>query len=259
MFALSKDYKNALQSALGGEAVSVFAYGVLDSTNTEAKRLAANGQTAPAVIAAESQTEGRGRMGRAFYSPHQTGAYFSFLYTPTDSLENAVSVTGATAVAVMEAIFELTGLKCEIKWVNDLYLHGRKVCGILCESVFVNDRPQIIVGIGINLCTTEFPKVLSNKAGALGVSVDRCQLIASVWRHLSPFLQNANDRSWLEAYRAHSCVIGKQIEWTEGERRFMGIATGIDTEGGLTVQLADGTEKTLRTGEISVFVEGINL
>ena len=259
MYPLSKGYQASLSSALGDEDVLVFAYETLDSTNAEAKRIAANGQAASAIVAADGQTAGRGRMGRSFYSPNQTGAYFSFLYTPSQPLDNAVSVTSAAAVAVRNAIFELTGLECDIKWVNDLYLNGKKICGILCESVFVNEHPQIIVGIGINLSTTEFPKPLSNKAGALGASVDRCKLIAAVWRNLKPFLQNANDHSWLEAYRAHSCVIGRQVEWTEGDHRFGGVVTGIDFDGGLVVSLADGTQKTLRTGEISVFVDGINL
>lgn len=259
MFVSSKAYEASLLRAFGGEEIAVYAYGELDSTNTEAKRLAVSGHTSAAVIAAESQTAGRGRMGRAFYSPDATGAYFSFLYTPHQPLDTAVSVTSAAAVAVMEAIYELTGLSCEIKWVNDLYLCGRKVCGILCESLFVNERPQIIVGIGINLSTKDFPNELIHKAGALGVEVDRALLIAAVWRRLKPTLESPCDRAWLDAYRAHSCVIGKPIEWVEGDKRVAGVAVGIDCDGGLVVRLSDGTEQTLRTGEISLFVDGINL
>jgi BirA family biotin operon repressor/biotin-[acetyl-CoA-carboxylase] ligase len=259
MFVCSKSYTKELQAALAGETVAVSAYGELDSTNTEAKRLAARGVTDPAVVAAESQTAGRGRMGRSFFSPHGTGAYFSFLYTPQKPLADAVSVTSAAAVAVMRAVRELTGLQCGIKWVNDLYLDGKKVCGILCESVSVNDKPQIIVGIGINLCTAEFPCELSDKAGALGVSVDRCELIAAVWRELCPFLHDPSDRAWLEDYRKHSCVLGKRVAWSQGNCRCEGVAEAISPDGGICVRRADGVLETLRTGEISLFVDGINL
>lgn len=259
MFVRSESYTKELQAAFAGETVEIFAYGELDSTNTEAKRLAARGVTDIAVIAAEGQTAGRGRMGRSFFSPHGTGVYFSFLYTPQKPLADAVSVTSATAVAVMRAVRGLTGLQCGIKWVNDLYLDGKKVCGILCESVLVNDRPQVIVGIGINLCTAEFPQELSGKAGSLGASVDRCRLIASVWRELSPFLCDPSDRAWLEDYRRHSCVIGKRVAWTRGDCRCEGVAEAIAPDGGLCVRRSDGALETLRTGEISLFVDGINL
>ena len=139
MFSCASEYQQALQNAFAGEDISVFAYRELDSTNTEAKRLALGGGNAPAVIAAESQTAGRGRMGRSFYSPLQTGAYFSFLYQPSAGLDVAVSVTSAVSVAVAEAILALCGVQCEIKWVNDLYCNGKKVCGILCESVTVGE------------------------------------------------------------------------------------------------------------------------
>ena len=259
MFSCASEYQQALQNAFAGEDISVFAYRELDSTNTEAKRLALGGGNAPAVIAAESQTAGRGRMGRSFYSPLQTGAYFSFLYQPSAGLDVAVSVTSAVSVAVAEAILALCGVQCEIKWVNDLYCNGKKVCGILCESVTVGDRPMIVVGIGINLCTAEFPPDLLQKAGSIGRSVDKSRLIAAVWKRLKPYLNDPQNRDWLPAYRAYSCVIGKRVEWQAGGVRFCGVAEDIDADGGLCVQTPDGRHTVLRTGEISLFIEGVNL
>lgn len=259
MFVYASDYQKSLSKALEGETVSVFAYGELDSTNTEAKRWALGGGATPAVIAAEGQTAGRGRMGRSFYSPTETGAYFSFLYTPKARLDAVVSVTSAASVAVMEAIWELCGVQCEIKWVNDLYCNGKKVCGILCESVTVGQTPMIIVGVGINLSTTDFPSDLVQKAGSVGRSIDKSRLIAAVWHKLKPFLEDPTNRDWLHAYRTHSCVIGKRVEWIDGGVRQSGVAEDIDDDGGLRVKTPNGETTVLRTGEISILVEGVHL
>ncbi len=236
-------------------ALSCYVHAVLDSTNSEAKRLSLAGERGPALVFADAQTAGRGRMGRSFFSPADSGAYFSFLYTPQEPLFHAVSVTAAAAVAVMQAIRDLTGLQTEIKWVNDLYLGGKKVCGILCESVCVDGCTQVIVGIGINLSTVQFPPELAEKAGALGRTLDRPALIAAVWEHLRSFLQAAKAGAWLQEYRAHSCVIGKPIVWIREGVPAAGVACGIDGEGGLEVETDSGERFVLRTGEISVLVD----
>ncbi len=234
-----------------GTSLSIHAYEVLDSTNSEAKRLALAG-VAHAVVVAESQTAGRGRMGRSFFSPAQTGAYFSFLYTPDAPLADVVSVTCAASVAVLEAIYELTGQSVSIKWVNDLYAEGKKICGILCESVCIGNRLGIIVGIGINLSTRDFPDELADRAGSLQCKVDRAALISCVWKRLSDYLAHPKERAWLAPYRAHSCVIGHAISWTQEGMTQEGVAEGIDENGGLLVRGADGRRQVLRTGEITV-------
>ncbi len=239
-----------LQSAL--PEVAVHAYDSIDSTNSEAKRLAEREGVAPALLYADAQTNGRGRMGRSFFSPAQVGAYFSILYAPTGELANAVSVTSAAAVAVMRAIREICGIQTEIKWVNDLYYRGRKVCGILCESVTRGDRTYIVVGIGINLTTADFPAVLRERAGALDTKVERSHLIAAVYRALQPYLADPCRRDWLPDYRTHSAVIGKAVTWVHEGIEHEGRALGIDRDGGLEVQAADGKCETLRTGEITL-------
>ncbi len=243
-----------LTVALGarlGASFTVYVYDALDSTNSEAKRLAAAG-VERAVIVADRQTAGRGRMGRSFFSPAGTGAYFSFLYTPKAPLADAVSVTSAVAVAVMETIYKLTGQRTLIKWVNDLYLDGKKICGILCESVTVDDRLGIIVGIGINLSTSDFPAELAERAGSLQCEIDRAELIAEIWKRLSESLEHPETREWLESYRTHSCVIGRAITWTRDGATHTGVAEGIDENGGLCVRGDDGGLEILRTGEITV-------
>ena len=247
-----------LRLALGvdGEHLSIYAYQTLDSTNQRAKLLAMEMRgDDPVLIVAESQTSGRGRMGRSFYSPQGTGIYFSVLYRPQASLHAAVSVTCAASVAVMRAIRKLTGVQTQIKWVNDLYWNGKKVCGILTEAVTSGGGSYVIVGIGVNLSTDSFPSELTDKAGSLGCdTISRADWIAAIYRELIGFLRDPQDHSWLQDYRACSCVIGKRITWVTNDQSFEGTAVGIDAHGGLQVRLPDGEHRVLRTGEISIFV-----
>ena len=238
-----------------GKGLSLCVFDEIDSTNSEAKRMAVEGKSTPALIVAAAQSAGRGRLGRSFYSPVDTGVYFSILFDAEASMETTLSITGAASVAVMRAIRRLCGKQTAIKWVNDLYLYGKKVCGILTEAVSgLSDFPKVILGIGVNLSTEVFPPALSQKAGSLGESaLSREALIAEIVRELWPYLQNPTDQSWLDDYRAHSCVIGKEIRWGEGEGTHTGRAVGIDGRGALEVRLPDGSTEYLRTGEISIF------
>lgn len=248
--------QNSLCAALGkdAEGLSVYVFEELDSTNTYAKRIAIDDADArPLLIVAERQTAGRGRMGRDFFSPDKTGVYFSISYTAHAPLESAVTVTCAASVAVMRAIRRLCGVQTEIKWVNDLYLNGKKVCGILTEAVSAEHATRVIVGVGINLSTAVFPIELTEKAGALGcTNVSRAEMIAAVWQELKPYFADVTNASWLQDYRSYSCVIGKEITWMREEEHYTGTATGIDDSGALAVRMANGDTEYLRTGEISV-------
>lgn len=253
--------RERILEALGreGDAVSVVAFETCGSTNDEAKKLASEGILRPVLITADQQTAGRGRMGRSFYSPAQTGLYCSLLYPTVASLQNAVSVTGAAAVAVLRALRTLTGRQAGIKWVNDLYLDGKKVCGILTEALTGVGQTYLVIGIGINLTTDVFPTELSAIAGAVGGEpISRATLLAAIWKELLPYLQDPSNRTWLDDYRAHSTVLGKQIEWSRGEARWQGVAEEIDGDGALIVRLPSGERELLRTGEISVRVTADN-
>ena len=246
--------KNALICALGEqfEGVLVRVFDEIDSTNTEAKRMTLDGFFGDALLVANSQTAGRGRMGRSFYSPSGTGAYFSILHTLNTPLCDAVAITSAASVAVMRAIRTLTGMQTEIKWVNDLYYNKKKVCGILTEAVSAGESAHVIVGIGINLDTADFPEELQGIAGSLGAPVDTAALIAEVSRQILICLQNPSEREWLSDYRAHSCVLGKRIAWTEAGVTRQGIAETIDEDGALLVRDEKNELVRLHTGEISV-------
>ena len=153
------------------ESISVDIFDEIDSTNEEAKRRISDGQKEDFVLVARMQTAGKGRKGRSFYSPMDTGIYLTYTHFTDDSVEQSLKTTVATSVIARNAIKEATGLDCGIKWVNDLYLNGKKVCGILCECIlkntYDNDKNALIIGIGINLTTSDYPEEISDKAGSI--------------------------------------------------------------------------------------------
>lgn len=241
---------------LENKSLDVEVFDELDSTNSYAKRIVSRGLTNTTLVIADSQTSGRGRLGRSFYSPKGTGVYFSYVYKPKTGLASGVAVTSAAAVAVCRAIREVTGFKSGIKWVNDIYIDGKKVCGILCEAIteLSSEMAQcIIVGIGINVSTVDFPEELVSKAGSLRVkNIDRNRLTASVVNHLETLIQGLDKRTFIDEYRRLSLVTGKTIIYTKNGVETKAVAVAIDDDGGLVVRHFDGTETTLNTGEISV-------
>ena len=258
---MQKEEKNALRIAKNApfdalkvqfDALCVRVFDEIDSTNTEAKRMVAGGFRGDALLVAHSQTAGRGRMGRSFFSPARTGAYFSILHTIQAPLCDAVAITSAASVAVMRAIRTLTGIQTEIKWVNDLYYNKKKVCGILTEAVSAEDGTHVIVGIGINLSTADFPAELSGIAGSLDTLADASALISEIYCQIAPYLQAPNKREWLDDYRTHSIVIGKRVAWTDAQNTNMGIAESIDEDGALLVRNEQNEIVRLHTGEISL-------
>ena len=177
------------------------------STNTQVKKLAADGAGGRTILLADEQTAGRGRMGRGFYSPARTGVYMSLLLRPeTDSAQLPI-ITVAAAAAVCEAIEALTGLETQVKWVNDVLVGGRKVCGILTEAVsdFESGRTEsVIVGIGVNVKTPPalFPAELREIAGSLlPASVSRNRLAAEIANRLFDYAADLPGRAYLEPYR----------------------------------------------------------
>lgn len=229
---------------------------VLDScpsTNTYARQLAIKDPLQTAIVAARNQTAGRGRLGRSFFSPDGTGIYCSFLVPTTTALTDSLSLTCAASVAIMRAIRNLTGQQTEIKWVNDLLLNEKKVCGILTEAVTMGEHTSLIVGIGVNLRPMKFPPELEPVAGTLNQpTLSRAQLIAEIALGLLPFLNDPHDRSWLDDYRRHSCVFGKEILCIKNGISVPCIAEEIDENGRLIVRYPDESREILHSGEISI-------
>lgn len=223
------------------------------STNTLARQMAVDAPDCSALIVAHRQTAGRGRLGRSFHSPAETGVYFSILRPQKGPLSDALSVTCAASVAVMRAIFEATGIQTQIKWVNDLLLNEKKVCGILTEAVTVGENTTLIVGIGVNLRPMEFPSELSQIAGSLEQStLPRANFIASITAKLLPYLDDPSDKSWLEDYRRHSCIFGKTLLRIENGISRECVAQEIDERGRLLLRHPNGETELLQSGEISI-------
>ncbi len=247
--------REAILRNLGGAELTLVVEDWVDSTNDAAKRHILSGGSTPAVFLAESQTAGRGRMGRSFYSPAGTGLYLSLAVPAEGALHDAVFLTTAAAVAVWRAIHRVTGIETRIKWVNDLYYMEKKVCGILAESFLLGDARFLILGVGINLSTEQFPEELRDRAGSLLSSSDgiRNSLAAAVIAELMAVVDGRFDRDALmETYRACSMVLGREITYTENGVTREGVAREIDESGRLVVERADGERALLTSGEITL-------
>lgn len=216
---------------------------VCDSTNLRLKEMCRSGDNSVQLLCAGSQTNGRGRLGRSFLSPEGTGIYMSLLLPlPKDDLP----LTIRAAAAVCRAVEEVTGQTLHIKWVNDLFLRGKKVCGILAEAV----ENMAVLGIGLNVKMPEegFPQVPI--AGALNTHADREKLIGRIAFHVLESLAENKD-SILALYRERMLLTGKEISFNQSGQERSARVLGVDEQGGLMVQTKTGTE-ILRTGEVSI-------
>lgn len=226
----------------------------IDSTNNYAKKMSAS-HSEKYLVLAEEQTAGRGRRKRDFYSPYGTGIYMSLVFPVETSLAKFVPITVAASVAVVRAIRKLTDIECDIKWVNDIYLDGKKICGILTEAVSNFESGMlttVIVGIGLNVSTKEYPKELQKIAGSLlAEDVTRNELVAAITEELFNLSENLEAPELMEEYKSHSFVIGKEITWLEKDEKKEGFVTGMDAQGHLLVETKEG-RVTLTAGEISV-------
>lgn len=250
----------------------VFVYKSIDSTNQEVKRRALDGAQEGLVVLSEEQTAGKGRRGRSFYSPPGTGIYMSVLFHPTEEqAHDVVLITTAASVAVCRAIRSLMPEEPQIKWVNDVYLRGKKICGILTEAVsdFESGRiDTVVVGIGINYHVPEegFPEEIREVAGSVctdEIKIPRNDLAAAVLNELYELYDGLAARTFLEDYKRWSNVLGREVRFSSGNTVAedgkkgswqYGTAVDIDCDGGLVVRLKDGEEQVLRTGEITLRV-----
>ena len=201
-----------------------------------------------AVLWSRRQTAGKGRSGRSFASP-EGGLYYSMLLRYTKPDERLLAVTPLAAVAVVRALRKHSGIETEIKWPNDILLNGRKLCGILTESVTGAGGMQIIVGIGINVNTKEFPEELRNIACSVFQETGKTEDVGELAEILTEQLDEAYAElplfspEDLEEYREKCGTIGRKISTG-------GIAKRIGDDFSLITQMPDGTEKEIRFGEI---------
>lgn len=245
----------AISAYIDNDDCEIHVFRVIDSTNTEAKRVISNGSTRDMIFAADAQTNGRGRRGKRFYSPENHGLYFSVVLHPDIALSDSTLITSAAAVAVTNAIQAETKKTPKIKWVNDIFIDKKKVCGILTEAVsdFESGRVQsVIIGIGINLTNDVFPEELADIAGTIGQQINRCKMIATIYKDLKSLCSALPNNRFMDDYRKHSLILGKQIFFTRNGKDYIATAENILDSGELSVRLQNGETMLLNSGEISI-------
>ena len=244
--------------AAGDYPAPIHLYDRLESSNQTAKRLALSGAQHGTLVLTNQQSAGRGRMGRKFESPAGQGIYLSLLLRADIPAADAQTVTVSAAVAVCRAVKALCGLELSIKWVNDLYYHGKKVCGILTEAGADLESGRLewlVVGIGLNFTTPPeaFPAELRRLAGSLfpggPAPVSRVALATAIAREL---LTLCPAFDCLEEYRARCFVPGHWVTVCTGRETYAALALSIDDAGRLVVRRENGREEALQHGEVSI-------
>lgn len=232
------------------------------STNTRAKELAQQGAPHGMAVLARRQSAGRGRFGRRFYSPDDSGLYLSLILRPSIDAQRAVMVTSMAAVAVARAMERVADVQASIKWVNDVYLGKKKACGILCEAGldFESGKMQyIVLGIGVNVGSMDFPPELdaiaTSVSNATGREVSRSRFCGELFNEINALYPQLETGAFMAESRARSNVIGRRVVVLRGEERYGAVALDIDDSGSLIVRTDDGQVSALHSGEISLRFE----
>ncbi len=269
-FSIEKNLSAFAQSVCKGK-VEVFK--TIDSTNTEAKRRLNSSSRAEAlhgtVLFAEHQSAGRGRFSRSFYSPKGAGLYFSLIFCPsipamTEREVPSSALYTAISSTVICRCLKALGFAPQIKWVNDIYLNGKKICGILSEGIIdmeTSSVQAVIIGIGLNVKESNFPPELKNKAGALfseaeDLPLNRNVLASSIISSLIEALYGLHSQNTLmEEYKSLSLLMGKKVRVLPfAGTPYQALVLGISDLGHLIIETDDGKKDELISGEVSLMV-----
>ena len=238
---------------------SIYYYDVLGSTNDQARILAEEGACDGALVLADAQDAGKGRMGRSFFSPAGSGIWMTLILKPDILPEKASMLTLVAAVAVQKTMVDF-GIPSGIKWPNDIVVQGKKVTGILTEMRAEPDHVDyVIVGIGINVNMTKFPEELESLATSMaqvrGQMFDRAQIVKRFLEYFDDyyqtFVREGNLGFLQETYNQHLIHRNKQIHVHEIRRVSPGLSRGINDTGELLVRTDEG-DVELRSGEVSI-------
>lgn len=223
------------------------------STNNEARRLVLEGEKAPFAVIAKEQTGGRGRRGRGFVSS-EGGVYLSLVVKAAD-VKSVERITTAAAVATADVIDSL-GFNSQIKWVNDIYLNGKKAVGILCEGIVSmedNAVSQVIIGIGVNYETKDFPEEIKDIVTSFypeGKPPVSRSVFAS--RLVNQVIKVLREDDYLDSYRKRCFILGQEINVIRADSTRAATALDIDSDAHLIVRYEDGSEETLSSGEVTI-------
>ena len=238
-------------------------FDTIDSTNNQAKKLAATGAPHGTVLIAGAQSAGRGRMGRSFSSPAGMGVYMSVILRPDCAAGELMHLTCAAAVAMCDAVEKASGLRPGIKWINDLVVGKKKLGGILTELSLTPGTGRVayaIIGIGINCLqnATDFPPELQEIAvslsGATGKVISPAALAAAMVRSLWEMdKQLLTGRDAMMARYRHECItLGQDILVVRGDIPRHGIALSLTDDGGLLVRFEDSTTEVVQSGDVRI-------
>lgn len=257
---LASEIKHGLNTSLVGR--EVFSYECLESTNNEAKKLAAAGAAEGTVVVAEEQTGGKGRLSRHFFSPSGKGIWFSVILRPPFLPQEAPKCTLLAAVAVAKAMAE-AGLEPAIKWPNDLLYRNRKLVGILTEMSAEMDGIKYVVigtGINVNIAREEFPEEIRDTAASLmemkGEPLARVPFLQSVLREMERLYLDVVQEGFgpvFEAWRRYSVTLGQEVQviGVKNGEKYLGRAVDIDEDGALLVDTEGGLRRVL-AGDVSI-------
>lgn len=239
----------------------ILVFDTIDSTNSHLKQLAETGISEKTVVIANHQTSGRGRLGRSFYSPSDSGIYMSILLKPDIELKDAVNVTTCAGVAVCLALEKLFKIKPQIKWVNDIFLNGKKICGILTEAVIdanTNKPKFVVLGIGCNIFSpkNEFPKEIADIAGFVAENeksygIDRNRVVAEILNVFFELYNELGSEKIHTLYKERMFLLGEKVLVLSGEG-FEAQVLDVNSDFSLSLKLENGEIFNLNTGEISV-------
>lgn len=255
---MKKSILNELKTAWAGKTCLCF--DTLDSTQEQGKKLSRTETVHGTLIVADTQTAGKGRRGRIWQSQKGSTISMSLCLEPKIAVEHISGLTLVMALAVAEALKEIADVNPQIKWPNDIVVNGRKICGILTELCFRNGTAVVIIGVGINVNTEEFPEEIREIASSLkietGKELSREALIVSVMKYFEKYYEQYEKTEDLSLMRAHyeAMLANKnaQVQVLDPKEAYTGIAKGITDVGNLIVVREDGTRCEIYSGEVSV-------
>jgi BirA family transcriptional regulator, biotin operon repressor / biotin---[acetyl-CoA-carboxylase] ligase len=241
-------------------ATQILRFDSLPSTNLEASKRAIEGAPEGLCIVASEQTAGRGRLERRWISPKNAGLYFSIILRPRMDQNVWPLLTLMAGVAVHDALLDSCGLTTDIKWPNDILANGRKLCGILSETVETSIGRAVVVGIGINLTSKAFPSELDQVATSIetasgeppDLEVLLDALVCALDDQYQDLQQPMGPEEMVKRWSAYSSYgEGKQVEVTDSNETYTGVTRGLERDGALRVETGGGEIRIVRAGDVA--------
>lgn len=259
----SSVYENRIRKYLTASELGkkIICFREIDSTNNYAKKIAHENAEHGTAVISEIQTAGKGRMGRTFVSPSNTGVYISIIIKNNLNAETAQLITSCAAVSVCQAIDKVCGTDTQIKWVNDIFLNGKKICGILTEASMSFETGTLeyaVIGIGINVYSVKnvFDSNLLETASSIedecNLKADRSRICAEILNALEKNISSLENHDFISEYKKRSCIVGNYVMVSKGNTEKKAFAYDIDDNACLKVRYEDGSEEALNSGEARI-------